>query len=189
MAQTKWRRPRVPTFEAVRAVASRFCPPYVVDKQEAAAFRVTLRDPDRARPNVVLSHRYVRRLFLKTNYLRVTSTIPGRGPKVSAELRFRFRGPLSRQRVSIGWSESVPDGDRWLERLRDPLQKAARGVEALQSLKIRWSPKREVWLLELETMSGSVVSGIGAFLPVAVPFDPGEAKAVIAMIDALRSTA
>lgn len=188
-AQTKWRRPRVSTFEAVRAVASRFCPPFVVDKEDATVLRVTLRDPGGARPNVVLSHRYVRRLFLKTNYLRVTSTVPGRGPKGSAELRFRFRGPLSRQRASIGWSESVPDGDRWLERLRDPLQKAARGVEALQSLKIRWSPKREVWLLELETMSGSVVSGIGAFLPVAVPFDPGEAQAVIAMIDALRSTA
>jgi hypothetical protein len=169
-------------------VASRFCPPFEIEREDAGALRVMLRDPDGVRPNLVLGHHYVRRLFLRTSYLRATSTVPGRGPERNAQLVFRFRGPLSRQRASIGWSEDVPDGDRWLEGLRAPLLEAVRDVEALQSLKIRWAVKRQVWLLELETMSGSVVSGIGAFLPVAVPFDPSEAKAVIRMIDVLLAT-
>jgi hypothetical protein len=185
----KWRRPRVSTFQAIRDVAARFCPPYALDKEDPAALRVILRDPSGVRPNLVLGHHYVRRLFLKTSYLRAASTVPGRGPDSSAELVFRFRGPLSRQRVSVDWAEPVPDGDRWLEPLRRPLLQAVHHVDALQSLRIRWSPKRRVWLLELETMSGSVVSGLGAFLPVAVPFDPSEARAVIKMIDILRSTA
>jgi hypothetical protein len=170
-------------------VAARFCPPYEIEVEDPAAVRVVLRDPKGVRPKLVLAHRYVRRLFLRTNYLRITSTVPGLGPERHAELRFRFRGPLSRQRASIVWNEPVPDGGPWLERLRPPLLEAVRDVEALQSLKIRWSPRRGVWLLELETMSGSIVSGLGAFLPVAVPFDPHEAKGVINMIDALRSTA
>jgi hypothetical protein len=188
-ASTRWRRPRVSTFQSVRDVAARFCPPYAIEKEDPSALRVILSDPNDVRPNLVLGHHYVRRLFLKTNYLRAASTIPGRGPGRNAELRFRLRGPLSRQRASINWKEPVPDGDRWLERLGRPLVEAARGVQAIQSLTIRWSPKRRVWLLELETMSGSIVSGLGAFLPVAVPFDPAEARAVIGLIDILRSTA
>jgi hypothetical protein len=188
-AQTKWRRPRVSTLQAVRDVAAVFCPPYGIEKEDPGALRVILRDRGDARPNLVVGHHYVRRLFLKASYLRAASTIPGRGPGRHAELVFRFRGPLARQRASVDWKEKIPDGDVWLERLRRPLLEAAREIEALQSLRIRWSPKRRVWLLELETMSGSIVSGIGAFLPIAVPFDPQEAKAVIKMIDVLRNTA
>lgn len=188
-SRSRWRRPRVSTFGAVHDVASRFCPPYEIDKEDPAALRMVLRDPRGVRPNLVLGHHYVRRLFLKTSYLRAASTVPGRGPEQNAELVFRFRGPLSRQRASVDWNEPVPDGELWLERLRHPLLEAVRDVEALQSLRIRWSPKRQVWLLELETMSGSIVSGIGAFLPIAVPLDPSEANAVIKMIDVLQATA
>jgi hypothetical protein len=151
--------------------------------------RIILHDPARLRPNISLRHRYVRRLFLKANYLQIGATVPGGGPTHAGELAFRFRGPLSRQRSSISWRSAIPDGETWLRRLEGPLLRGARGIEAVQSLAVTWSPRRREWRIEIETMSGSMVSGITAFLPIAVPFDQAEADGVLAMIDALAATA
>ncbi len=81
----------------------------------------------------------------------------------------------------------MSDGAPWLERLASPLMDGASGVEALQSLVVRWNARRRLWRLELETMSGSVVSGMGAFIPVAVPFDRSEADSVVALVETLGS--
>lgn len=166
-------------------MAARFCPPYEALGEDPEAPRIILHDPAGARPNISLRHRYVRRLFLRANYLQIGASVPGVGPPQAGELAFRFRGPLSRQRSSIAWRSPVPGGETWLRGLEGPLLEAARRIEAVQSLAITWSPRRREWRIELETMSGSMVSGITAFLPIAVPFDQAEADGVLAMIDAL----
>ena len=61
-------------------------------------------------------------------------------------------------------------------------------IQAVQLLRIDWSARRQVWRLDLETLSGSMMSGITAVLPIAVPFDREEAAGVIAVIDALAAT-
>lgn len=121
--------------------------------------------------------------------MHVASSVPGDGPAEDGELVFRFKGPFSRQKGSLKWAAAMEDGERWLSRLNAPLVEAASGIEAVQTLQIRWSARRRIWRLELETMSGSVVSGLGAFVPVAVPFDRREAEAVLAAIEALGATA
>jgi hypothetical protein len=180
---SRWRRPRVSTFAVIRDVAARFVPPLEMQKEEPWAGRLILRDPSGKRPRIVLSHRYKRRLFLRANYLNVTATIPGEGPDEEGELDVRFAGPFSRQRATVRWAKPIVDGDRWIEELRLPLIQAVTGVEAVQSLRIRWSARRKVWRFELQTMSGSVISGLGAFVPVAVPFDRREADSILAMLD------
>jgi len=172
----------------LRQVASRFCPPYEVEKDKAGELRIILRDPTDRRPKISLSHRYVRKLFFRANYTHVGSTVPGSGPSVAGQIAFRFRGPISRQRSSLRWRSDVPDGERWLAILQAPLLRAVGSIEAIESLTIGWSPDRESWRLELKTLSGSMVSGITAFLPIAVPFDLKEAEGVIAMVDALAAT-
>jgi hypothetical protein len=168
--------------------ATRFCPPYEIDAERPSALRITLRDPTGERPKVTLLHRYERRLFLKASYLRVESSVPGEGPSRGGELRFRFRGWFASQRSSLSWKQPVAGGAEWLQRLEGPLRSAVGRVEAVQALAIRWSPDRHVWRLELETMSGSMMSGITSFLPIAVPFDREEAEGIIALIDALGGT-
>ena len=183
-----FRRPRVSSFELLEEVSSRFCPPYEVEKRQPADVRIILRDPSDRRSKISVSHRYERRLFLRANYLHIGSTIPGSGPQTAGRIAFRFRGPISRQRSSLRWGSPVADGDRWLADLEGPLLQAVGSIEAIESLTIRWSPERESWRLELKTLSGSMVSGITAFLPIGVPFDRKEALGVIAMVDALAST-
>jgi hypothetical protein len=182
-------RPRVSTFEAVRAAAQRFCPPYETREEQPWALRVVLLDPEGRRPNLTLRHHNKRRLFLKANYLVVESNVPGEGPPRDGEIGFRFRGPLSRQRASIAWRRPVDGGDAWLAQLEGPLVRSMKPVQAVQSLTIGWSARKRVWHLRLETMSGSVVSGITAMLPIAVPFDREEAEGIIGMVDALAGTA
>ena len=183
-----FRRPRVSSTELLRQVASRFCPPYEVERDKAGELRIILRDQTGRRPNISVSHRYVRKLFFRANYTHVGSTVPGSGPAVTGQIAFRFRGPIARQRSSLRWSSHVPDGERWLALLRDPLLRAVGSIEGIEELTIGWSPERESWRLELKTLSGSMVSGITAFLPIAVPFDRKEAEGVIAMVDALAAT-
>jgi hypothetical protein len=179
----------VSTFAAIKQAASRFCPPYEVKESAPSFLRVRLHDPTGNRPDLVLRHQNHRRLFLKANYLLLESSVPGHGPSADGELLFRFWGPLRRQRGSVRWRESIPDGDEWIARLEAALLTGARNVEAIQSLRISWSRAKEQWRLRMETMSGSVVSGLGAPLPIAVPLDPREAEGIIGMIDALAATA
>ena len=150
--------------------------------------RITLEDPTGRRPNIGLRHRYERRLFLRANYLRVESSVPGNGPPAEGELRFRFRGWFSRQRASLSWKQPVVGGDEWLRRLEEPLRACVEHVEAVQSLEIRWSSRAAMWRVALETLSGSMMSGITSFLPIAVAFDKKEAEGIIALIDALAAT-
>lgn len=183
-----FRRPRVSSFGLLEQVASAFRPPYEVEKRQPADVRLILRDPSDRRSNISVSHRYERRLFFRANYLHIGSTIPGSGPPTAGQIAFRFRGPISRQRSSLRWGSPVADGERWLAHLEEPLLQAVGSIEAIESLTIRWSPERGSWRLELKTLSGSMVSGITAFLPIGVPFDRKEALGVIAMVEALAST-
>lgn len=171
----------------LREAAGRFCPPYEISEDKPYAMLVRLRDPTGRRPDLALRHRHERRLFLKANYLRVTSTVPGQGPSEDGELTFRFFGPLKRQRFRLRWKKPVPEGSEWLERLEPPLRRAVEGLEAVQKLSVAWSAKEGSWRLTLETMSGSMVSGFMTLLPIAVPFDAREAKAILAMMDALAA--
>lgn len=185
--RSAFRRPRVSSFELLKDAASRFCPPYEVERSQPADLRIILRDPSGRRSNISVSHRYERRLFFRANYLHIGSTISGSGPPAAGQIAFRFRGPISRQRPSVRWGSPVADGERWLADLEGPLLQAVGSIEAIESLTIRWSPERASWRLELKTLSGSMVSGITAFLPIGVPFDRKEALGVIAIVDALGS--
>lgn len=184
-----WRPARVSSMPSVKAAARRFCPPYVVAEEAPWALRVKLTDPSGRRPDISVGHRHERRLFLKANYLSLSSTVPGHGPERDAELSFHFRGPLSRQRTRLGWAASVPGGPEWLARAEGPLLEAVRGIEAVQSLRMRWSAKEGVWRVRLETLSGSMMSGFMTPLPVAVPFDQREADSFIALVDVLAAPA
>jgi hypothetical protein len=165
-------------------VAGRFCPPYELSEPDRKRPGITLIDPSGRRPHIVVRHRYEKRLFLRANYLSLSASVVGVGPHEPAELTVRLRGPLSRQRASVRWKTSIADGDGWLARFEDPLLAAAGGVEAVQSLSATWVPKRHTWSLRLETMSGSMVSGMMAGLPIAIPFETREAQAFINLVDA-----
>jgi hypothetical protein len=172
----------------LREAALRFCPPYELLEEAKGRLRIKLRDPQGRRPDLTLSHRNVRRMFLKANYLHIGCTVPGDGPPVDGQIAFKFRGWFSNQRADVRWAHDVLDGEEWLRRLRDPLVRAVSTVQAVQQLRIEWSQRRGAWRLELETLSGSMLSGITAVLPIAVPFDREEAAGVVAIIDALAAT-
>ena len=188
LGASKWRRPRVSSYEPLREAAVRFCPPYELLEEAKGRLRIKLRDPQGYRPDLSLSHRNVRRMFLKANYLHIGCTVPGDGPPADGQITFKFRGWFSNQRADVRWAHDVPDGEAWLHRLRDPLVRAVSTIQAVQQLRIGWSPRRGAWRLELETLSGSMLSGITAVLPIAVPFDREEAAGVVAIIDALAAT-
>jgi hypothetical protein len=182
-----WRLPGVSARPLLREVASRFSPPY--EATAGAPSGIRLADPSGRRPDIFLSHRYERRLFLRANYLALSATVPGRGPATEAELVAKMRGTLTKQRATIGWKRPPPDGDEWLERLADPMLEASKGIEAVQLLRAAWSPKRAAWHLRVETMSGSMVSGMMAAAPIAVPFDQREANSFVALVDAFSKAA
>lgn len=182
-----WRAPGVSGRPLLREVASRFSPLYEVETGAHVGIRLV--DPSGRRPAIFVSHRYERRLFLRANYLALSATVPGRGPATEAELVAKMRGTLSKQRATIGWKRPPPDGDEWLDRLAAPMLEAAKGIEAVQTLRATWSPKRAAWLLRVETMSGSMVSGMMAAAPIAVPFEQREASSFVALVDAFSKTA
>jgi hypothetical protein len=184
---SRWRRPTVSTLPLVREVAQVFCPPYEIEERSGTT-GVLLRDPAGRRPPIRLRHRGERKLFLRANYLRIEAQVPGDGPHGDGELAFRFRGPLRRQRASLAWRQPITGGEEWIRRLEEPLLAGLAGVEAVQSLRIRWLARSREWRLILETMSGSVVSGFMAPLPIPVPMERREAGGIIAMIDALATT-
>jgi hypothetical protein len=183
--ERSWRPARVSSMPSVKGVARRFCPPYIVAREAPWALRVKLTDPSGRLPDISVGHRHERRLFLKANYLWLSSTVPGHGPEGDGELRFRFRGSLSHQRTRFGWAAPVPGGPEWLAGAQGPLLEAVRGIEAVQSLRMRWSAAEAVWRVRLETLSGSMMSGFMTPLPVAVPFDQREADSFIALVDVL----
>jgi hypothetical protein len=174
---------------AVKEAARRFCPPYVVAGEAPWALRVKLTDPSGSRPNILVGHRHERRLFLKANYLWLSCTVLGHGPERDAELAFRFRGSLSHQRRRLRWAAPVPGGPEWLARAEGPLLEAVRGIEAVQSLRLRWSVGEGIWRVRLETLSGSMMSGFMTHLPIVVPFDQREADSFIALVDVLAAPA
>jgi hypothetical protein len=188
-ARGAWRPPPVPSTGVLQEVAQQFCPPYEIADTERKRPGVRLRDPTGRRPDVLVRHRYEKRLFLRANYLSLSATVAGAGPVGAVDLAVRLRGPLSRQRATVHRKEQGADGRDWFERLRDPLLEAANSVEAVQSLSATWSPKRREWSVRLETMSGSMVSGMMAGLPIAVPFEPKEASAFIGLVDAFVEAA
>jgi hypothetical protein len=159
-----------------------------MDRSEAE-LRVRLRDPRGRRPDLFLRHRHDRRLFFRANYLVVGAHVPGDGPSMDGELRFRFRGPFSRQRASLVWRTPVPDGEAWTGRLREPLLRAIDRIQAVESLRIQWHARSRTWRVELKTMSGSMVGGFMTAMPIAVPLDPDEAGGIVELIDVLQATA
>jgi hypothetical protein len=182
-------RPRVSSFQTLRYAAGRFDPPYTVAEESESALRVLLRDRSGKRPDVILRHRHDRRLFFRANYLVVEAAVPGDGPSGDGELRFRFRGPFSRQRGSLRWRTDVPGGSEWTRRLEGPLLRAIDDIQAVESLRILWHARSRTWRLELKTLSGSMVGGFMTAMPIAVPLEPAEARGIVALVDALRSTA
>lgn len=182
------RRPRVSSFNLLRDAARRFGPHYEVAEQSGSALRIRLQDPERLRPDLVLRHRHERRLFFRANYLVVMADVPGDGPDADGELRFRFRGPLSRQRASLRWRNPVPNGATWADRLQDPLLQALRSIDAVETLRIRWHARSRTWHLELKTLSGSMVGGFMTAMPIPVPLDQEEVRGIVAMVDALAAT-
>jgi hypothetical protein len=184
---SRWRRPQVSSFAPLREAARSFCPPYESVDESASRLRIKLRDPSGTRPDISLRHRHVRRLFFRANYTRISCDVPGDGPPTDGELTFRFLGWFSRQRGSVAWKKEPLGGEEWLRLHRARLLEDIRSVEAVQSARILWSAERHVWRIELETLSGSMMSGITAFLPIAVPFDRTEAEGIIAMIDGLMT--
>jgi hypothetical protein len=182
-------RPRVSSFHALRQAARRFDPPYAVAEEAESALRILLRDRGGKRPHIVLRHRHDRRLFFRANYLVVEAAVPGDGPSDDGELRFRFRGPFSRRRASLGWRTDVPEGDAWARRLEQPLRRAIDDIQAVESLRILWHARSRTWRLELKTLSGSMVGGFMTAMPIAVPLEPAEARGIVALVDALRATA
>jgi hypothetical protein len=64
---------------------------------------------------------------------------------------------------------------------------AAGGIEAVQTMTAVWSSGKRSWRLRVKTMSGSMVSGFMAALPITVPFEQREAAAFIDLVDALSS--
>ena len=183
-ARRGWRPPPVPSTGVLEEVAERFCPPYERAEPDLKRPGITLFDPTGRRPNIVVRHRYEKRLFLRANYLSLSASVAGAGPDEPAELVVKLRGPLSRQRASVRWKTATTDGDPWLARFRDPMLAAVRGVEAVQSLSATWAPRRHEWSVRLETMSGSMVSGMMAGLPIAVPFEAREAAAFVELVEA-----
>ena len=181
-----WRAAPVPSKPLLREVADRFSPPYEISS-EAPQRGLRLVDPSGSQPDISIRHRYQRRLFLRANYLQLTSTVRGGGPEEDAELVVRFRGPLSRQRARVAWKASVPGGDEWLAGCRDRLVEEAGGIEAVELMTAAWSAKKQTWRLRVETMSGSMVSGILAALPIAVPFERHEATSFMGLIDVFGS--
>lgn len=179
-----WRPPPVPSTGVLREVAQQFCPPYEISDPDRKRPGYRMTDPSGRRPDVLARHRYDKRLFLRANYLALSATVQGAGPVEPAELTVKLRGPLSRQRATVRWKAPITDGNEWMDRLREPLLEAVNGIEAIQSLSSRWTPNRGEWLLHLETMSGSMVSGMMAGLPIAVPFERREAAAFIDLVDA-----
>lgn len=165
-------------------VAGSFCPPYEIEEGKGPGIR--LRDPAGARPSIFLRHRYEKRLFLRATYLAVSVKIPGSGPKEPAELTVRIRGPLSRQRATVSWRHPIDGGDIWKDRLGDALNEAVNGVEAVQSASATWSPTKGEWSIRLETMSGSLVSGMMAAMPIAVPFERREASSIVDLVDGFQ---
>lgn len=176
----------MPSQPLLREVADRFSPPYEISMSDPQR-GLRLVDPSDRHPAISIRHRYQRRLFLRANYLQLTSTVRGEGPEEDAELVVRFRGPLSRQRARLDWRTSVPGGEEWLAGCRDRLVETAGGIEAVELMTAAWSVKKQTWRLRVETMSGSMVSGILAALPIAVPFDRKEAIAFMALIDVFAS--
>jgi hypothetical protein len=181
-------RPRISSFDVLHDAALRFRPHYEVAERSERALRLRLRDPRGVRPHLVVRHRHDRRLYVRANYLVVEADVPGDGPSADGELRFRFRGPLSRQRASLRWRSPVPDGERWTEMLRDPLLEALDPIGAVESLHIRWLARSRTWRLELKTLSGSMVGGFMTAMPIAVPLEAGEVEGIVGLVDALAST-
>jgi hypothetical protein len=172
----------------LKGVAAKFCPPYRVREVETSALSIKLEDPDGRRPDLILRHRHERRLFFQANYLVAESSIPGEGPELDGDLAFRFRGPIARQRARLRWRRPVPDGDRWTERLHDPLLGSVGDVGGIESLQIHWNARRRLWQLRLKTLSGSMVGGFMILMPIPVPIEPQEVRGIIRMIDALAAT-
>jgi hypothetical protein len=170
-------------------VAGAFRPTYEIERESRQRVMVRLRDPSGRRPDLSLRHRGDRRLFFRANYLRVEADVPGNGPATDGVLAFRFRGPLSRQRVSLRWRSEVPGGEQWLQRLEEPLLAALRDVDAVESFQVRWRSRDRTWHLELETLSGSMVGGFMTAMPIEVPLDPREVRGIIGLIDGLVATA
>lgn len=183
------RRPRVSSAGVLRSAARRFAPAYRIEEVARSGLRITLRDPHGVRPDLTLRHRYQRRLFLRANYLVAEARVPGAGPPQDGELSFRFRGPLSRQRASLRWVRPVDGGGTWTDRLEQPLLQAIRNVQAVESVRIRWQARNRTWHLYLETLSGSMLSGFMSPLPIPVPIERQEADGIIALVDALASSA
>jgi hypothetical protein len=181
-------RPAPSSFELLRQVAARFRPAYAPRSESRSGLRIVLGDARGEGPDIVLRHRQARRLFFRANALVVQADVPGRGPPADGELRFRFRGPLSRQRASLRWKQDVPEGGAWTKALEGPLQDGLAKIEAVESFQVRWNARAEVWRLELRTLSGSLVGGFMTAMPIPVPFDTREASGIVELVDALAAT-
>lgn len=141
-----------------------------------------MREPD-SEPSLSLRYRSERGLFLRTYYLVVEAESPGEGPASAGELFLR-RLPLSAPRLA--WRRPRPaGGGTWRDRIRSPELASALKQLQVERLALRWRPERRSWLVELETLLGSVTVTFLPPLETPNPVRPEEARAVLDLVAAV----
>jgi hypothetical protein len=165
-------------WPSLQAAARAFCPPFEVIEEDQSRMAVRLRTADSG-DELTLRYRSERGLFLRTYYLVIESDLTSEGPAEPGELVLRRR--------RLRWKRPKPrDGDRWSEGFASAdVRGALKGLQ-IQRLTLGWQPAEARWRLALETLSGGVT--VTFFPPLATPnpFKRDEARAVEALLRALR---
>jgi hypothetical protein len=162
----------------LRAAADVFQPPFEVVAENPSRLTVDLRAADSG-DEVRLRYRSERGLFIRTFYLVVEAEVSGPGPADAGELvlrrrKLRWRRP--KPRGGEAWSEAFASED-----VRSELKRLQ-----IEKLRLAWDPARERWKLVLETLSGSVTVTFFPLLMTPNPLLRDEARAVEALLGALR---
>jgi hypothetical protein len=169
--------PAGPVWPSLRTAADSFCPPFEVAGEDAGRLVISLRDP--AGDELLLRYRSERGLFLRTYYFVVEAELRGAGPEDAGELVLRRR--------KLRWKRPRPrGGDRWSESFASAEIRSALKRVPAERVSLRWRPERASWRLALEMLPGSVTVTFFPALMTSNPLKRDEARAMIALVRALR---
>jgi hypothetical protein len=169
--------PAGPVWPSLRAAADAFCPPFEVAEENPGRLTVSLRTA--AGDELLLGYRSERGLFSRTYYFVVAAELAGAGPAEAGEL------VLSRRKLR--WKRPHPrGGDRWSEAFGSADIRAALKRVPADRLSLRWQPERSSWQFALEMLPGSVTVTFFPALMTPNPLKREEAKAIVALVRALR---